>query len=69
MKDCGQHAAFRFTWPGKDEAFTCVDHAMQLAGVANAIGLHLQLIPLSYNVSDPLPEEFPTCKQQIEVTG
>ncbi len=65
MKDCSHHAAFRYTWPGKNESFACVEHAMQLNCVANAIGLPLQLIPLSYRAGDPIPTEFPLCKQQV----
>ena len=63
---CSNHAAFRFTWPGKDESFICVDHARQLQGLANEIGLHLQLIPLSDLVGDQLPTELPTCKQVVK---
>lgn len=66
MKRCGEFAAFRYTWPGKDEAHICVDHAAQLMGVARAISLPLQLIPLSYGAGDPLPKEFPTCSQMIK---
>lgn len=61
---CGQHGAFRYTWPGKNESVCCVDHAQQLVGVAGAIGLHLQLIPISYRVTDQIPDEFPTCQQK-----
>lgn len=62
---CGEHAAFRFTWPGREEAFTCVEHAGQLRGVAMAMGFPLQLIPLAYRAGDSMPSEFPTCKQQV----
>lgn len=53
---CRQHgckltAAFRYTWPGRDESFVCVRHAGQLSGVAAALGMYLQLVPLT-------PEEF-----------
>ena len=65
-KRCGELAAFRYTWPGKDEAHVCVDHAQQLMGVARAIGLPLQLIPLSYGANEPVPSEFPTCGQMVK---
>lgn len=45
--ECNQQAVLRYTWPGQDEAVICLEHAQQLEGVAKAIGLHLQLIPLS----------------------
>ena len=44
---CDQLAFARYTWPGRDEAFVCVIHAMQILNVANAIGLYLQMIPLT----------------------
>lgn len=66
---CGEHAAFRYTWPGRDESFCCVEHAMGLMNVAGAIGLHLQLIPISYRASDPIPEQFPICQQTRPAAG
>ena len=60
---CGEHAAFRYTWPGKDEAHICVNCAVRLQAVANAMGLYVQLIPLSYGAGDPIPTSFPTCSQ------
>jgi len=65
-KNCGELATIRYAWPGKDESVCCIDHALQLSGVANAIGLHLQLIPITYKFGD-IPTEFPTCKQQVKV--
>ena len=44
--DCDKPAAYRYTWPGKDEKGTCEEHGLQLLALANAIGMHLQLIPL-----------------------
>ena len=48
---CNQHgcenpAAFRFTWPGRDEAGICEAHAPKLRNIAAAIGCYVQLIPL-----------------------
>lgn len=51
-KRCENIPAYRYTWPGKNEAVSCPEHAMQLAGIAQAIGLHLQLIPLQPNEID-----------------
>ncbi len=34
---------YRYTWPGKDEAFICTHHVNALKNIAKAIGLHLQL--------------------------
>ncbi len=49
---CGQErcdglATHRFTWPGRDEAMICNECAPKLRAVANAIGLTLQLMPLT----------------------
>jgi hypothetical protein len=45
-KKCEKDAAFRYTWPGRDESFICTDHAPKLKAVASAMGLPLQLIPI-----------------------
>ena len=47
MAQCQQQALFRYTWPGRDESFICLEHAQQLRNVAKAMGLHIQLTPLS----------------------
>lgn len=44
--DCEAMPVYRFTWPGRDEAFICEVHALKLRSVASAMGLHLQLITL-----------------------
>jgi len=44
---CNKQAVFRYTWPGNDEEVVCLRHAQQLKDIAEAIGLHLQLVPLS----------------------
>ena len=43
---CKQPAAFRFTWPGRDEAGICAEHESRLRSVAEALGFPLQIIPL-----------------------
>ena len=45
--DCDEVATFRFTWPGRDEAGICALHGPKLRGIAEAIGLHVQMIPLT----------------------
>ena len=62
---CGEMANLRYTWPGKDEAVICIDCAQKLTAVANAIGLHLQLIPITgRDVIDPL--DWPTCPRNVK---
>src|SRR5687768_398867 len=47
---CEAPAAYRYTWPGRDESFICEGCAPQLKRVADAMGLHVQLIRI-------IPEE------------
>ena len=49
---CEQPAAFRFTWPGRDEAGICTEHERKMRGVAAAMGLYVQTIP----IHSPSPE-------------
>ena len=46
---CKNLAKYRFTWPGADESLICEEHVVGLRIVADAIGLSLQIIPLSEN--------------------
>jgi hypothetical protein len=48
---CPRLAAYRYTWPGRDEAFICAAHAYAIRRIAEAMGLPLQVISL------PDPEE------------
>jgi len=61
-QDCGAPALFRYTWPGKDEAFACMIHANGILNVAEAIGLHLQMIRLDYR---KLEAPLPTCSSKV----
>ena len=49
---CDAPVMFRYTWPGKDEAFVCFTHAIALANIAAAMGFHIQLIPLRIDEID-----------------
>ena len=46
VNKCKNKATHRFTWPGRDESFICAQHLPKLQGVASAIGMPLQTIPL-----------------------
>ncbi len=62
--ECGNLANIRYTWPGKAEAIVCVDCAKKVQNVALAIGLPLQLIPLSgQDVKDPM--NWPHCTTKV----
>jgi hypothetical protein len=54
---CGEDAAYRYTWPGRNESFVCEAHALRLASVAAAMGLNLQLVPV------PPKQEY--CQQRV----
>jgi hypothetical protein len=43
---CLEEASFRFTWPGQDEKFICWHCMPMLKSIADAMGFHLQIIPL-----------------------
>jgi len=43
-KKCTSPALFRYTWPGKDELHSCLEHSIQIQKVAEAMSLHLQMI-------------------------
>lgn len=43
---CSNEGAYRFTWPGRDEAVICEAHVGKLRAVADAMGLHLQILPI-----------------------
>ena len=51
---CEELGAFRYTWPGRDEAAVCLLHAFRLQEIASAMGLHVQLIPL-FEPTEPAP--------------
>jgi hypothetical protein len=42
--ECDEPGAYRYTWPGKDEALICEGHVGKLRAIADAIGLHIQII-------------------------
>jgi hypothetical protein len=56
-EQCKTFALFRYTWPGKDESYICAEHSALLSAVAEAIGLHLQLIEL---------DQVQQCRQRVE---
>lgn len=44
---CPNLATHAFTWPGQDQSYICLEHALKLLGVASAMGMHVQIIPLT----------------------
>lgn len=62
-KVCGNPAALRYTWAGREEAFICILCAPRLSAVADAMSYPLQLIPIS-----PVFEGVArTCSQHVKV--
>jgi hypothetical protein len=43
---CPFVASHRYTWPGKDESFICIECLPKLEATSRALDLHLQIIPL-----------------------
>lgn len=58
---CERPAAFRFTWPGRDEAGICEVHGPNMKDIAEAMGMHVRLIPLSSAAAmrSPQPDAAP----------
>lgn len=54
-KRCDAPSLFRYTWPGRDEMFACVEHAGGLRRVADAMGFSLQLVLLEPYQLDKMP--------------
>lgn len=47
QNDCENDACWKYTWPGKDESYSCLDCLIKVQTVAQAIGLHLQMRPMT----------------------
>lgn len=56
QKGCALPGAYRFTWPGNDEATICEEHVGKLRGIASAMGMHLQVVPLEPDPAHPRAE-------------
>ena len=58
---CKNPVIYRYAWPGKDEAYICAIHAVQLHNLAQNIGLHLQFNRVS------MPELLEQrCSQEVK---
>ena len=62
-KVCGNPAALRYTWAGREESFICILCAPRLRAVANALGYPLQMIPIGVEFEG----EPRTCSQNVKV--
>jgi hypothetical protein len=62
---CGQPAAVRYTWAGRDESYACIEHAAEISRLADAMGYYIQFIPLG--VDDYL--KGITCQQIVKTGG
>lgn len=59
---CLREAVVRYTWPGREESFICAEHLPQLRGIASAMGLPLQCIPL---VPEDAERDRCLCQQSV----
>ena len=44
---CDEPPLYRYTWPGREEAYACWKHARAIKGIADALGFNLQFVPLT----------------------
>ena len=63
-KQCENDAALRYIWPGKDEAFCCIDHAIGIKNIADAMGCPVYFHPITFNVVEN-HQEFPQCSSFV----
>ena len=42
-KRCTNKPIYRYTWPGKPEAFVCLKHSWDLINIASAMDIYLEL--------------------------
>jgi len=54
---CSEVAIYRYTWPGRPEAFACLKHAVQLKRVSDAMGFYLQCTPIEMGPVQDAPAE------------
>jgi hypothetical protein len=47
QRGCDAPAVVRYTWPGRDEAGACTEHALMVRNTSEAMGCHVQLIPIT----------------------
>lgn len=52
QNSCSEPPVVRFAWPGRDEMGACLAHQLLVARVANAMGLHVQFLPLKAKADD-----------------
>ena len=60
---CTNPALFRYTWPGKDESFSCLEHSVQIKEIAKAIELPLQMIQVDQRNELDKNNEIKECSQ------
>lgn len=66
--NCSNQPVFRYTWPGQDEQYTCLEHAEQIANIANAMGCHIQFIPLRFAKGNIFSDDINRpCYQKVKV--
>lgn len=61
-KKCGQPSAFTYYWPGKEASFACLEHAGQIRGLANAMGLYLAMVPCDTETCRQIVKGSPDAK-------
>ncbi len=57
-EQCQNPGTFKFTWPGRDEAYICASCVKNLKAIAAAMGLYLQ-------IREVPEEEQRQCEQNV----
>jgi hypothetical protein len=60
---CPNDAAVRYIWPGKDEAFCCMEHALRIKYVADAMGCPVHMHPIT---PDLTKAGWPKCSSHVK---
>lgn len=45
-EQCQNPGAYKYTWPGRNEAYACKVHAAEVRALANMGGLYIQIRPI-----------------------
>lgn len=62
---CPNDAAVRYIWPGKDEAFCCIEHATGIKRIADAMGFPVYMHPIT---PDFVKDDWPKCSSVVKAT-
>lgn len=62
IKQCENDAAVRYIWPGKDEAFCCLEHMIGVKRVSDAMGCPVHMHKIT---PDFVENGWPKCSSLV----